>query len=333
MTSMIAAFIARRWGLHGEHCRVDVQPVHGGLESTVARARISWSRPVHALPAGFVIKELPEGGEREADVYDLLWRHVGEPPAARVLGRDTSARRTYLYLEDVASSVAWPWSDPSMAGAVCRALARLHDVSCLPSAVFEWDYEAELRRSAESTLRLACEARDASGRRVWARQGELRRVVAALPDIRRALFAATRTVVIHGDVHPGNVIVRPADPEPQVVFLDWGRARLGSPMEDVASWLQSLGCWEPEARRRHDRLMHAYLAASGRAQAFTPDLRREYWLASASNALSGAIRYHLWVLSNPGSDEGARADSRRALGAWERVIRRTAALLSTSPDR
>jgi hypothetical protein len=38
-------------------------------------------------------------------------------------------------------------------------------------------------------------------------------------------------------------------------LIDWARARRGSPFEDVASWLHSLGCWEPEARRRHDSLL------------------------------------------------------------------------------
>jgi hypothetical protein len=62
-------------------------------------------------------------------------------------------------------------------------------------------------------------------------------------------------------------------------------------------------------------------------------VRVHYWLASASNGLAGAIRYHLALLSDASTTEAQRYDSGRALIAWERVIRRAAALLSTNLDR
>jgi hypothetical protein len=117
------------------------------------------------------------------------------------------------------------------------------------------------------------------------------------------------------------------------VLIDWARARIGSPLEDVASWLHSLGCWEPEARRRHDTLMCMYLDARRNPRPFASDVRADYWRASASNGLSGAIRYHLAVLTDPGSSVAARYDSGRALLAWQRVVRRAAAYLSTTLDR
>jgi hypothetical protein len=133
-------------------------------------------------------------------------------------------------------------------------------------------------------------------------------------------------------MHPGNVILRVGD-DPDVLLIDWARARIGSPIEDVASWLHSLGCWEPEARRRHDTLMRIYLDARQDRRGFVSDLRVDYWFASASNGLSGAIRYHLAVLSDTATTDAARYDSARALGAWQRVIRRAAALLSPTPPR
>ena len=153
----------------------------------------------------------------------------------------------------------------------------------------------------------------------------------ALPHIRRRLLSEGASV-IHGDMHPGNVILRRGD-APNVLLIDWARARLGSPLEDVASWLHSLGCWEPEARRRHDTLMRAYLDARTTPQRFASDVRVDYWLASASNGLSGAIRYHLAVLSDPAASDAARYDAGRAMMAWQRVVRRAAALLSTNLDR
>jgi hypothetical protein len=101
-------------------------------------------------------------------------------------------------------------------------------------------------------------------------------------------------------------------------------------MEDIASWLHSLGCWEPQARQRHDTLLRAYLNHRRVSRRFDTELRTTYWFASASNGLSGAIRYHLAVLSDATATELKRRDSEIALRAWERVIRRAAALLSTS---
>ena len=118
-----------------------------------------------------------------------------------------------------------------------------------------------------------------------------------------------------------------------VILIDWARARVGSPREDVASWLHSLGCWEPRARRRHDTLMRAYLDSRRVPCAFDSELRVEYWLASVSNGLSGAIRYHLAVVADPAATRAAHANSSTALMAWERVVRRTATLLNTNVDR
>jgi hypothetical protein len=311
--------------------RVDVQPLHGGLESQVTRAQVSPRQGDSSVPTRLVVKQVPAGCDREAAVYELLWRHLDVPPAVRLIGHEALAHATFLYLEEAQPYTSWPWSDPECAGAVCRALARFHDCETLPRDTFAWDYESELARSAHATLEFAREARDASGQRCWRRLGDLRRVVAALPRIRERLLSG-RTTVIHGDMHPGNVIL-PVGDSRAVLMIDWARARLGSPLEDVASWLHSLGCWEPAARRRHDSLMRIYLDSRRMHQRFASDLRTDYWLASASNGLSGAIRYHVAVLSSVDGSEAARYDSGRALIAWTRVVRRAAALLSTNLDR
>lgn len=332
MTSQVAAFVARRWGVPADAVSVEMNRLHGGLESSVTRATVNRQDRAGGAPGHLVVKELRPGFEREAEVYDLLWTHLDDPPAVRVLGRERAGNATYLYLENADAVSAWPWTDTPTAAAVCRALARLHDRTELPRRAFSALDERELARSAESTLDLAGAALDASGRRLWRRLGDLRRLVAALPTIRTRLLSGP-TVVIHGDVHPGNVILRRATPDPSVVFIDWARARIGSPMEDIASWLHSLGCWEPQARRRHDTLMRAYLEARRHPRPFDDALRLDYWLASASNGLSGAIRYHLAVVGNPASTDGARSSSGLALAAWERVVRRASSLVRTSLDR
>jgi aminoglycoside phosphotransferase (APT) family kinase protein len=332
MRSTVVAFISRRWCVPEGLFRVDVEPLYGGLESAVALARISEQRGQRPAPEQLVIKQLPAGFEREADVYDVLWRHLDRPPAVRVFGREASANATYLYLEDARPCSSWPWSDTARSAAVCRTLAQFHDSRELPRECFAWNYEAELTRSAEATLSIATDARDASGKRYWRRLGDLRRVVAALPTIRARLLSGV-TTVIHGDMHPGNVILRDGGSDADVVLIDWARARVGSPLEDVASWLHSLGCWEPQARRRHDTLMRAYVEARAVPMVFGADLRLAYWLSSVSNGLSGAMCYHLAVLSDPASSAPAVYDSQRALTAWERVVRRAAALVNTNLNR
>ena len=326
MRSQLRAFISDHWSVPPEQFRVTLRRLQGGLESPVARAILRAARAYARVPRRLVVKELRGRAGREADVYASLWKHLAHPPAARLFGSSAEGETRYLFLEDVEGPADWPWRDNAVSAAVCRALAQLHDATELRSEVVSWDYETELARSADATLALAASARLADGARVWRHFGELKRVLQALPQIRACLLDAEKTV-IHGDVHPGNVMVRPNENALQVTLIDWSRTRIGSPLEDVASWLDSLGCWEPEARRRHDTLLRAYLDSRISPAAITADLRKHYWFASASNGLAGAIRYHIAVLADPASADPMRFDSQQALRAWERVIRRAAALV------
>jgi hypothetical protein len=331
MALALTAFLARRWSIPESHVDVELLPLHGGLESAVARARITTTCREPGIPLEVVVKRLAPEFAREADIYDALWRHFTCPPAVHMFGRDVSAEATHLYLEHATALSPWPWRDTLIAARVCRELARFHDSADLPRAPFSWNYEDQLIRSAQHTLDSAAAARNGSGQKVWRRLGDLRRVVTALPGIRRRLLS-DGGAVIHGDMHPGNVIVREAADDLEVILIDWARARVGSPLEDIASWLHSLGCWEPQARRRHDTLMRAYLEARRAPRPFDSRVRADYWFASASNGLSGAIRYHLSVLADPMSSEAARENSHLASIAWQRVVRRAAALISTNRD-
>ena len=332
MKRQIEQFISRTWSVPPSQLRLDVQPLGRGLESAVALATIEPNRSYSRLPTQLVVKALRREHGREADVYQALWRHLKHPPTARMHGVDLVDDTTYLYLEYVPAVCPWPWSNTEMAADVCRELARFHDARAMPGLSFTWRYEDYLKDSAAQTLALAKAARDNSGKSYWRRLGDLKRTVSALTSMRSRLLA-TETTMIHGDVHPGNVIMRGVAAEPRVTLIDWGRARIGSPLEDVASWLHSLGCWEPQARRRHDTLLRAYLESRHEPRMLTGELRQRYWMASASNGLAGAIRYHLAMLGNQESTEAVRDGSGRALMAWERVIRRASALLSTTPNR
>jgi aminoglycoside phosphotransferase (APT) family kinase protein len=326
MESRVASFVARHWKA-APSVDLDLQRVHGGLESQVARAIIRSAHPSATnIPRRFMVKELKGTHQREADIYRVLWNSLTDPPAARLLGVEREAVASYLYLEDVLPICSWPWREHEASAAVCRALAQLHDARLDAAPLQPWDADDDLLRSAGETLRVVSTAPTGT----WRRPGDLRRVVTALPTIRQRLLDVDATL-IHGDIHPGNVIVRQAHGPCRVALIDWARARIASPLEDIASWLHSLGCWDPEMRRRHDSLLREYLAARRPALTLTAEVRGRYWLASACNGLWGAIRYHVTILGDPSVTGSARWHSRRALDEWERITRGAARVLAPTP--
>ena len=336
MESQALRFLQSRHPSWAENPTLDVRPIVGGLESQVARVEVNagglGAGETGQPPLRWIMKRLRGVHRRERAVYRALWRGGSSPPAARVLASSSERGTCYLFLEDVPTLNTWPWCDVEMLAAVCRTLARLHQSRWEQIDVFHgWNYDVDLRRSAEETVVMAGLSRDERGARCWGRWGDLSTVVTALPEVREELRRGGQTV-IHGDMHPGNVRVPTSEGSLRVVLIDWARARWGSPWEDVASWLHSAGCWEPEARRRHDTLLRTYLEARGLPPVLPPGLRRLYTLASACNGLAGAIRYHLTVLSNGDSSDSARRDSRQALDAWQRVIRQAALLLRRGRD-
>jgi hypothetical protein len=273
--------------------------------------------------ARFVRKVATGCGVREAHVYSrLVTRHVPDL-APRLLHTNRRTRTSVVLFLEAMPRVRWPWGDVDVSAAVLERVAALHAVTAPPTVLPSWDYEAELAGAASSTLELV---------RQLSRQGEdlvrgalpvIERVVDALPRMRRvSCTSAPFSGVIHGDLHPGNVLHRKRGGRNEPVLVDWARARHGSALEDVSSWLCSLGAWEPEAGRRHDTLFTRYLAARGLPPRLTADVRDLYWLASASNALAGALAYHLAVVADPRRPVGARMSSARCAHRWLRVLRR-----------
>jgi hypothetical protein len=320
MLNRATRFASKAWSIPVSALELSLEEIVGGLESRVVRAIFRSGLAKDPRPSSFVVKELRGLQRRETTVYRELWTRSTAPPTVRLLGIETTEDADYLYLEEATPQSEWPWKQTLTSAAVCHALARLHDSEQWQAkTLIDWDYESHLAKSAEETLVVALDARDEAGVRHWRRVGDLRRVVAALPKLRSALLQAK--AFIHGDVHSGNVILR-AGEKAEIAFIDWARARFGSPLEDLASWLHSLGCWEPEARRRHDTLLRAYLEARSSKQRITTELRTLYWYASACNGLSGAIRYHLSVLIDPTCSSEMKGESASILRSWERVMRR-----------
>lgn len=326
----LSAFVGRQAGGEVRELEMDIRPLRGGLESpAVARvgARFLDDRGRPRL-LSFVVKRLEGEPAREAEIYESLLGSLAGDFSPGLLGIDRrAADHCLLFLEPIRPVRQWPWRETELAARVLERLAQLHAAAGLEGSeppLPSWDYEAEVRRSARETLAFLAEL-PREGDFLPLRRGlpALRRMVLALPDSRRHLLEFPRLgrTVIHGDVHPGNALIRLRNTQERPVLLDWGRARIGSPLEDVSSWLQSLGYWEPQARRRHDTLLARYLTARGLSPGLDRDLRDAYWLAGASNALSGALAYHLWKGMQASGTTG-RAAALHAAGDCLRVIRR-----------
>lgn len=299
----------------------------GGIsaEQVIAVTASFLDRTGHRETARWVVKELRGPASREAVIHAQLERS-GIRIAPRLVGAFPEPGYTILITERATPAERWPWRRVANAEKVLRVVAGLHEAS-LPVEK-SWDYDAELRAMAALTLDAvneACGSESLSIDRASARA--VRRLVNDLPKIRRALTTGGpfRPTLIHGDVHPGNAIVPRQAPGSVPVLVDWGRARSGSPLEDVASWIQSLGCWEPMARLRHDTLVASYLRARGNIGPIPAEVREALWLAGGSNALAGALRYHLVVGCDRSRSSRERARALAAVHDWLRIIRRAAA--------
>lgn len=280
-----------------------------------------------------IAKQLTGRPAREAAVYEHLVPAHARHLAPQLLAVEhTGDGGAILLIEAIHRLSAWPWWKMAVVEELIARLAEFHaSAEDAAALVPEWDYETELQAIAGHTRLTLERCRHDTDLAVLARDlPALGKVVRALPEIRRQLLAERPFGCrpIHGDVHPGNVLVRRRDGGDRPVLLDWGRARLASPLEDVSSWLQSLGYWEPEGRRRHDTLLVAYLSALGMNQVLTSSLRAAYWMAGSSNVLSGALLYHLHIAADHHRSRAQRTASINAARDALRIVCRTNACWS-----
>jgi hypothetical protein len=333
---VVEALITRLDGALPEALHLERRPLTGGLEAAgVDHVTARYRTGGRERRLAVVVKRLAGAAVREAAVYEqFVATHASEISPRLYAVEHGAAGHAVLYLEAIRPVSSWPWRDRPAAQSVLDRVARLHARAATQEAVAAlagWDYEAELGRAAARTLERLGEVRRQRG--LWSFGGGLRwarRLAAALPALRAQLltFAPLGSAVIHGDLHSGNVLLRRRGGRTEPALLDWGRARVGSPLEDVSSWLQSLGAWEPEARRRHDTLFAGYLAARGVEPRLDSGMRAAYWLAGASNALAGALTYHLSVLLDPRLPSASRASAAYSAREWVRVLRRADAFWS-----
>lgn len=324
LSAALTDFATPRLGVSPE--AIELEPLRGGLIApAVLRVTVRYPHQGRRKSWRFVAKRLPPGERRELIVHRHLASRLRDRLAPELLGDATLADgSTVLFLEWVRPDRRWPWTDHETTRRATEHLARLHrglgDAE-RPDELHAWDYQGELAESAATTLEAFEQVpRGPEWRLLHRVRPAVERLAAELPEMRRQLLAEG-SGWIHGDVHPGNVLLSRHAGRASTTFLDWARLRVGSPLEDLASWLLSLAHWEPAARRSHDRLAAAYLRAAGLPDTLGPTFRDAYWLAAASNALAGALRYQIVAAVHA----YGRAERDKALGAargWARSIRR-----------
>lgn len=318
-------------GIQRQTVTIRTRSLKGGLESggvshITAHIATAAGRPrVRTL----ICKRLPGGQSREARVYREILTTLCQRISPTMIGVRESPDESWLFMEAIRPSSTWPWQEPGRAGAVLSALARLHTSNGPTIATHawleEWAYERELTQRASALVEAVGNLPAISPLQpIRDSAPQLRRLARELPRWREWLLRLEPfgTTFIHGDVHPGNVMMRRRKRALEPVLLDWGRSRMGSPLEDVGSWLQSLGYWEPRARQKHDSLLMEYLRARGLAPRLSRELRDGYWLAAASNLLAGAILHHLSIATGAKQTVREREAAIAAARDGLRVIRR-----------
>lgn len=311
-----------------EDAEIENRQLRGGLDASDVReitARFRDRRGRHRLHRT-VLKELDGWAVREVFSYTRLVNPHAQGLSPELFGaKHTELGTAFLCLEPIRRATAWPWHDVRLIGDVLRGLGKFHvGAKEARSATPFWNFEGHLSEYAEPTIAAIERCR---------RNPDFRPLARGLPAVRRLALQQKRLAEqlfdekpfgsgpIHGDVHSGNVLVRRRQTALAPVLIDWGRARLGSPLEDVSSWLQFLGFYEWEARRWHDTLLCDYLSAIGQERKLTSGVRGAYWIAGARNALAGALLHFICVAE---SEQRPKRERRQAYGAaqnWMRVVR------------
>jgi aminoglycoside phosphotransferase (APT) family kinase protein len=309
--------------------QIESKPLRGGSEASgVTLMTVRYRNPSHRQQMiRLVAKQLTGRPAREAMVYQHLVAAHARDLAPRLLAVErTGPEDVLLLIEAVRRTSSWPWRSLKAGEELLARLAEFHAATEEAMALVpEWDYETELLSVAEHTRTTLEQCRNDPDLSVMARGlPPLSRIVRALPALRGQLLSERPfgSRPIHGDLHPGNVLVGRRNGRDRAILIDWGRARVASPLEDVSSWLQSVSYWEPEGRRRHDTLLAAYLSMLGIDRRLTNSVRAAYWMAAVSNALSGALLYHLCIARDSRQSYSQRTAATRAARDALRVVRR-----------
>ena len=173
--------------------------------------------------------------------------------------------------------------EDSVPGALSEALGRLHAKGSSPTVDWTWTFNASHFRKtfneAVNGLHMARLFRQTvPDYREWYERLESAGESHLLDDLTDAM----PKVLVHGDMHPGNVIMRE---KAQPVLIDWGNVSIAPPMLDLANMFQpGSPAWAT--------YMTAYREAGGDIPEET--YRKGYLWARAATAL----QYLPWAASH-----------------------------------
>jgi hypothetical protein len=207
----LVTFIERHY--EGTLQMLQLRPLRGGLQAAgVFRVQAQLrGRTGRLHSVQFVVKLVHAEACRELALYRALQVNAAEALAPRLLGVEHIGAASLLFLEWVRPVQRWPWRDTHTASLVLGRLAQLHQWAWLsePAVGLAWDYDHALHQSGHATLQeLRRVVYDLRLTQWGGTVPMIQRLLEALPEMRRVLLAAAPQVWIHGDVHPGNVVMR-----------------------------------------------------------------------------------------------------------------------------
>lgn len=223
-------------------------PTGGMSGSAVVGAQTSSGAPVVVKATALDSPDLIGRARREREVYTELSQRLPLPAPRLVAAHSTDAWIAIALERHQPAPPASRWSAELWVD-LARTLGKLHSNG---SKMLGLPLETATLRSAEELRGFA--------RQLWNGQGDSARLGAVFGDLEQLHETAADgpTSFIHGDCHPGNVVLTD-DGKP--LLVDWQSAHVGPSAADVAFALTRAAAGSASIPR--DLVIDAYIAAAG----------------------------------------------------------------------
>jgi Ser/Thr protein kinase RdoA (MazF antagonist) len=263
---------------------IDTVSLKGGyVAKAVDRIDITWARRVGGQSTASFVRKVCLAAE--VQVLKALATVSGAIAVPEVIMSWPSVEHPAAQRENGFISPFYPGGpltfDDLIPHTVLVTLARVH-AACCQTSKFDWTWTFDathidrLHANALAKLSASDHFKATTADHVeWLRR--LERI--GRSDSLRTVSDALPRSLVHGDMHPGNIVLR-SDGLP--VIIDWGNVCVGPPMLDVANIIRI-------DSTEWDIYLDAYRAAGGKIDA--ERCRRAYCWARAATGL----RYLPWI--------------------------------------
>lgn len=206
---------------------------------------------------------------REAEFYRKAHAAGCSGLLPRLIGCRSAQNSTLLVLEDVspgfAPAISGPCQNPSLPvnRAVFASIGAIHaafwgdaSLATFPVEILSSRLSAMLEKKRDVIV-----ANLASRPHASQDVQLLSMLIAELPGIQRNVLSRTAGLtIIHGDFHPGNVLVSREQHPVRAMIIDWPNWQPGTPADDLAYYLCL--CLPPQDRQAQEReLLHHYYSS------------------------------------------------------------------------